>query len=336
MAKEKIRVAINGFGRIGRAAFKILLDDNKYQVVAINDLAPVDTLAYLLKYDTVYGKYNKKVAVKGKSIVVAGKKYPVTAVPEPKKLPWKKLKVDIVLECTGRFVKGNASYAHLRAGAKKVILSAPAKGGNTQTFLLGVNEESYNKQKVISNASCTTNCIAPVAQIMVSKFGVEKAMMTTIHSYTADQALVDGPHKKDPRRGRSAAQNIVPTSTGAAIATSAVVPELKGLFDGLAVRVPTPVVSLSDFTFLLSKDVTVKQVNQVLTTASRSKQYKGILGVTDEPVVSSDFIGDDRSSIVDLSLTKVVGGNMVKIVAWYDNEWGYANRLVEMVDQVKQ
>lgn len=334
MAKNKIRVAINGFGRIGRAAFKILLDSKKYEVVAINDLVPAENLAYLLKYDTVYGTYDKKVTGKGSFITVANKKYRVTAEPEPKKLPWKKLKVDVVLECTGRFVKGNAAYAHLRAGAQKVILSAPAKGGVTQTYLLGVNEENYNKQKVISNASCTTNCIAPVAQVMVSKFGVAKAMMTTIHSYTADQALVDGPHKKDLRRGRSAAENIVPTSTGAAVATGLVVPELQGLFDGLAVRVPTPVVSLADFTFLLKKKATVKQINQAMITASRSKQYRGILGVTDEPVVSSDFIGDERSSIVDLSLTKVVGGDMVKIIAWYDNEWGYSNRLVEMIDQV--
>ncbi|MCD4761103.1 type I glyceraldehyde-3-phosphate dehydrogenase [bacterium] len=334
MATNKIRVAINGFGRIGRAAFKILLEDKKYQVVAINDLAPTESLAYLLKYDTVYGSYDKKVEAKGKNIAVAGKKYSITAIPEPKKLPWKKMKVDVVLECTGRFVKGNASYAHLRAGAQKVIMSAPAKGGNTQTFLLGVNQEKYNKQKVVSNASCTTNCVAPVAQIMVAKFGVEKAMMTTIHSYTADQALVDGPHKKDFRRGRSAAENIIPTTTGAALATSLVVPELKGLFDGLAIRVPTPIVSLSDFTFLLKKKVTPKQVNQALITASKSKRYKGILGVTDQPVVSSDFIGDERSSIVDLSLTKVVGGNMVKIIAWYDNEWAYSKRLVEMINSI--
>ncbi|PLX25259.1 type I glyceraldehyde-3-phosphate dehydrogenase [Candidatus Parcubacteria bacterium] len=336
MAKRKTRVAINGFGRIGRAAFKIMLDKKKYDVVAINDLAPADSLAYLLKYDTVYGTYDKKVLAKGHDVYVNGKKYHITAQPDPKKLPWKKLKIDVVLECTGRFVKDGAAVAHIKAGAKKVIISAPAKGGgNVDTFLLGVNQGTYKNQKVISNASCTTNCIAPVAQIMVSKFGVDKAMMTTIHSYTADQALVDGPHRKDPRRGRSAAQNIVPTSTGAAVATSKVIPELQGLFDGMAIRVPTPVVSLSDFTFVLKKDVTVKQINNALTKASKSKQYKDILGVTDEPVVSSDFIGDARSSIVDLSLTKVVGGNMVKVVAWYDNEWGYSARLVEMMDQIR-
>lgn len=334
MAKRKIRVAINGFGRIGRAAFKIMLKSSKYEVVAINDLAPAESLAYLLKYDTVYGAYDKKVTSKANSIYVNGKQYHITANPDPSKLPWKKMKIDVVLECTGRFVKDGAASAHIKAGAKKVIISAPAKGGDVDTFLLGVNEKTYKNQKVISNASCTTNCIAPVAQIMVSKFGVEKAMMTTVHSYTADQVLVDGPHK-DPRRGRSAAQNIVPTSTGAAVATAKVIPELEGLFDGLSIRVPTPVVSLSDFTFVLKKDVTVKQINNALVNASKSKQYKNILGVTDEQVVSSDFIGDPRSSIVDLSLTKVVGGNMVKVVAWYDNEWGYSARLVEMIDQIK-
>lgn len=333
MASKKIRVAINGFGRIGRAAFKIMLTSNRYEVVAVNDLAPVESLAYLLKYDTVYGIYPKKVSHSGKNIVVNGKKFEVIAQPEPKKLPWKKLKIDVVLECTGRFVKDGAATAHITAGAKRVVISAPAKGGNVDTFLLGVNEHDYKNQQVVSNASCTTNCIAPVAQIMVSKFGVDKAMMTTIHSYTADQALVDGPHR-DMRRGRSAAENIVPTSTGAATATAKVIPELEGLFDGMSIRVPTPVVSLSDFTFLLKKNVTVKQINDALISASKTKRYGGILGVTDEPVVSSDFVGDPRSSIVDLSLTKVVGGNMVKIVAWYDNEWGYSVRLVEMVDHV--
>ena len=330
----KIRVAINGFGRIGRAAFKIMLESSKYEVVAINDLAPADSLAYLLKYDTMYGRYNKKVSSQGNYIIVGSKKYLVTAEPEPQKLPWKKLRVDVVLECTGRFVKGEQAALHLKAGAKKVILSAPAKGSDIQTYLLGVNEKKYKNEKVISNASCTTNCIAPVAQVMVEKFGVEKAMMTTIHSYTADQHLVDGPHK-DPRRGRTAAQNIVPTTTGAAIATGKVIPEMEGLFDGLSIRVPTAVVSLSDFTFVLKKNVTAEQVNKALTQAANSPRLKNIMGVTTEPVVSSDFIKDPRSSIVDLTLTKVVGGNMVKIIAWYDNEWGYSNRLVEMIGQIK-
>ena len=334
VGRKRIRVAINGFGRIGRAAFKIILASNRYEVVAINDLASAQSLAYLLKYDTVYGRYDKKVVAKGNDIYVNGKKYQITAEPDPKKLPWKKLKIDVVLECTGRFVKDGLATDHIKAGAKKVIISAPSKGGNIDTYLLGVNQGDYKNQKVISNASCTTNCIAPVAQVLVSKFGVDKAMMTTIHSYTADQSLVDGPHKKDFRRGRTAGQNIVPTSTGAAVATGLVVPELAGLFDGLSLRVPTPIVSLADFTFVLKKDVTVSQVNNALIAASKTKRYQGILGVTDEPVVSSDFIGDPRSSIVDLPLTQVVGGNMVKVIAWYDNEWGYSARLVEMIGEI--
>lgn len=335
MSKRKIRVAINGFGRIGRAAFKIVLDKwtSRMEVVAVNDLAPAANLAYLLKYDTVYGRYGNKVSASGHNIIVAGKKYPVLAKPDPRRLPWKKLKVDVVLECTGLFVKDGKAAMHLKAGAKRVIVSAPVKGqGDIATYLLGVNEEKLKKDRVISNASCTTNCIAPVAKVMVNSFGVDKAMMTTIHSYTADQRLVDAPHK-DARRGRHAAQNIVPTSTGAAAALGAVIPELQGLFDGLAIRVPTAVVSLADFTFVLKKKVTKEQVNRALIRASQSKKMKGILGVTSDPVVSSDFIGDPRSSIVDLSLTNVVDGNMVKIISWYDNEMGYAYRLVEMIKE---
>jgi glyceraldehyde 3-phosphate dehydrogenase len=335
MARQKIRVAINGFGRIGRAAFKIMLrSPQKYEVVVINDLAPAASLAYLLKHDTVYGTYDKKITAKGNKILVNGKPYLVTAKPDPRRLPWKKLRVHVVLECTGRFVKDGAAKDHLKAGAKKVIISAPATGeGDVQTFLLGVNDKKYKGQKVISNASCTTNSVAPVAQVMVDKFGVAKAMMTTVHSYTADQNLVDGPHK-DERRGRSAAMNIVPTSTGAATATAKVIPAIENLFDGLAIRVPTAVVSLSDFTFVLKKNVTSQQVNNALISASKEKRYKGILGVTSEQVVSSDFVGDERSTIVDLSLTKVVGGNLVKVIAWYDNEWGYSCRLVEMISRI--
>ncbi len=330
---QKIKVSINGFGRIGRAAFKIMLKSKKYEVVAINDLAPVETLAYLLQYDTVYRKFPGKVSASGNYLVVNNKKYLITAVPEPNKLPWKKLGVDVVLECTGRFVQGEMAALHLKAGAKRVIISAPAKGAATPTFLIGVNNKAYKNQTVVSNASCTTNCIAPVAHVLSKTFGIQKAMMTTIHSYTADQTLVDGPHK-DLRRGRTAGQNIIPTSTGAASALGQVIPELNGLFDGLAIRVPTPVVSLADFTFLLKKNVTVQQVNNALIKASKSKELVNILGVTDKPVVSSDFIGDARSSIVDLSLTQVVDGNMVKVIAWYDNEWGYANRLVDMAGNI--
>ncbi len=332
-----IRIAINGFGRIGRAAFKIALTKKKYEVVAINDLMEPTTLAHLLKYDTVYGVYDKEVKADKKYLIVNGKKYLVTAEKDPNKLPWKKLKVDVVLECTGRFTSQDDAKSHLKAGARKVILSAPAKDDVTPTYILGVNVQGKIKADIVSNASCTTNCITPVAQVIASSFGVKKAMMTTVHSVTAEQNLVDGPPPglhKDLRRARVASQNIVPTTTGAAKAAFKVVPELKGVFEGLALRVPTICVSLADFTFVLKKKVTVAQVNNALKSATVSPRYQGILQVTDKPLVSSDFIGNPASSIVDLSLTQVVGDDLVKVIAWYDNEWGYANRLVELAEKV--
>ncbi len=333
-----VRVAINGFGRIGRAAFKVAVEKPSLKVVAINDIMTPDTLAHIFKYDTVYGRYGHTVASDSKHLIVDGVKYPVLAEKDPTRLPWKKLGVDVVLECTGRFTKKQDAAQHVRAGAKKVILSAPAKGGGVPTYILGVNVQGKIQDSVVSNASCTTNCISPIAQVMVAAFGVEKAMMTTVHSYTAEQNLVDGPPPglhHDMRRARAAAQNIVPTTTGAAIATAETVPELKGLFDGLAIRVPTACGSLSDFTFVLKrKKVTKAQVNAALRKAARSKRYKGIMEVTTEPIVSSDVIGNPASVIVDLSLTQVVGGNLVKVIGWYDNEWGYANRLVELAEVV--
>ena len=337
---QPVRVAINGFGRIGRAAFKVALTKPNIKVVAINDLVSADVLAHLLQYDTVYGKYKGKVTAASNYLIVDGQKFPVLAEREPTRLPWKKMEVDVVLECTGRFTRKAEATLHLKAGAKKVVLSAPAKGGGVPTYILGVNAGDKQKiaDNIFSNASCTTNCISPIAQVMVAAFGVEKAMMTTIHSYTAEQNLVDGPPPalhKDLRRARAAAQNIVPTTTGAAVATTETIPELKGVFDGLAIRVPTVCVSLSDFTFVLKhKRVTKAQVNSVLRRAANSKRFKGILQVTNKPLVSSDFIGNSASAIADLSLTQVVGGNMVKVVAWYDNEWGYANRLVELVGEL--
>jgi len=334
MAKNnKTRVAINGFGRIGRAAFKVLLEKKNMEVVAVNDLTDANTLAHLLKYDTAYGVSIKKIGAKGKNLVVNNKQYPVLAIKDPAKLPWKKMKVDVVLECTGIFRTKELAALHNKAGAKKVIISAPAKGEGVGTYVLGVNDDKYNQEKVINNASCTTNCIAPVAQVMHSNFRVLKAMMTTIHSYTADQRLQDAPHK-DLRRARAAAQNIVPTTTGAAIATTEAISELEGVFDGMAIRVPTINGSLSDFTFLLEKNVTIEKVNNAMKKASKSPRLKNILTVTEEHIVSSDIIGNSASAIVDLSLTKVVGGNMVKVVVWYDNEWGYANRLVEMINKI--
>jgi len=330
----KKRIAINGFGRIGRAAFKIMHDNKRYDVVAINDLSDTKTLASLLKYDTVYGKFGEKVECDDQNLIVDGQKYPVFCEKDPSSLPWQELKVDVVLECTGVFCTKEKAGVHLKAGARAVIISAPAKDEETVTFVKGVSDPSGSKEQVVSNASCTTNCIAPVAQVMQAAFGVEKAMMTTIHAYTADQNLVDGPHK-DLRRARAAAQNIVPTTTGAAIATAKVVPELSGIFDGLAIRVPVPCGSLADFTFVLKRQVTADEVNTALTQAAAADRYQGVLEVSSDPLVSSDIVGNAASSIVDLGLTKVVGGNLVKVIAWYDNEWGYANRLVDMALEVQ-
>jgi glyceraldehyde 3-phosphate dehydrogenase len=329
------KIAINGFGRIGRAALKVALTKDDIEIVAINDLTSADILAHLLRYDTAYGHYRETVEARGAMLVIAGREIPVYAEPDPKKLPWGELDVDVVLECTGRFTDSESARQHIDAGAKKVVLSAPSKGddGSVPTFLIGVNDEKYAGEPVISNASCTTNCLAPVADVIHKAFGIEKALMTTVHSYTADQNLQDGPHK-DLRRARAAAQNIVPTTTGAAIAVTQVMPELAGLFDGLSVRVPTIVVSLTDFTFLLKRKVTKEEISSVLKEASKQPQYRPVLAVTDEPLVSSDFIGNPHSTIVDLSMTKVVDGDLVKIVAWYDNEWGYSNRLVELAERI--
>ncbi|MBU0597492.1 type I glyceraldehyde-3-phosphate dehydrogenase [Patescibacteria group bacterium] len=328
-----LRIAINGFGRIGRAALKVALTKKDIKIVALNDLTDNKTLAHLLQYDTVYGKFDKKVSYNDNSIIVDGQEYPVLSEKEPAKLPWSDLKIDIVIESTGRFRTEEEASAHIIAGAKWVIISAPAKGGNVQTFVMGVNNNQVKDQKIISNASCTTNCIAPVAAILHGKFGVKKASMTTIHSYTADQNIVDGPHK-DLRRARAAAQNIIPTTTGAAAATTETIPELAGLFDGLAIRVPTPIVSLSDLTILLKKKVTVEDINNAFKQAVKKPLYMGVVEVTEEPLVSSDLIGNPHASIVDLSLTKVIDGDLVKVIAWYDNEWGYANALVKMCQEI--
>ncbi len=323
------RIAINGFGRIGRNTFKAGFEKSGFNVVAVNDLTDAKTLAHLLKYDSTYHAWNKKVSFDEKNIIVEGKKISVLAEKDPSKLPWGKMKVDVVLECTGRFTSKDGASQHLTAGAKRVIISAPAKGGGVPTHVFGVNEKDVGTSTIINNASCTTNCIAPVAAIIHEAFGIKKAMMTTIHSYTADQVLQDGPHT-DLRRARSAAQNIVPTTTGAAIATTEVIPELRGLFDGLSIRVPTPCVSLSDFTFLLKRKTTKGEVNDVLKKAAKNPMYKHILDVTEEELVSSDFIGNAASAIVDLPSTQVVDGDLVKVLAWYDNEWGYSHRLAEM------
>lgn len=328
----KLKIAINGFGRIGRNAFKIAAARDDMQVIAINDLGDTKTLAYLLKHDSNYGTYGHDISFDEDHLIVDKHPVKVLAEKEPNKLPWADLGIDVVIESTGRFTTPEDLQLHLDAGAKKVVLSAPEKTEHSHdTFVFGANEDKLgHDQAIISNASCTTNCIAPVMAVLSEKLGIEKSMMTTVHSYTASQSLQDGP-SKDLREGRNAAENIVPTTTGAAKAAALTVPELQDLFDGLSIRVPTPVVSLSDITLVSKKNTTVEEVNELLTTASKQSRYKGILAVTNEPLVSSDLIGDSHSSIVDLGLTKVVGGNLVKVVAWYDNEWGYSNRLVEMV-----
>ena len=333
-----MNVAINGFGRIGRAAFKAILNSKaKIKIVAINDLTDTGTLAHLLKYDSAYGIYNKKVNFTKDSIIVGGKKYKILAEKNPRHLPWQGLDVGIVLECTGFFRTKKAAREHLKAGAKKVIISAPYKGEiKVKTIVLGVNENKLNKKdNIISMASCTTNCLAPVTEIIRQNFGIKKAIMTTIHSYTADQKIVDGPHK-DLRRARAAAVNIVPTTTGAAIATTHTIPSLKNKFDGMAIRVPTPVVSISDVVFLTTRKTTEKKINLAFKKAARSARLKNILTVATEPLVSSDYIGNPASAIVDLLLTKVVDSNLVKVVAWYDNEWGYSSRLVDLVKYISR
>ncbi len=326
-----IRVAINGFGRIGRNAFKIAFERDDIEVVAINDITDTKTLAHLLKHDSSYGTYALEVGHDDTGIIVKGKHIDVLAEKDPALLPWADKQVDVVIESTGFFVDPAKAQAHITAGAKKVVLSAPAKGDGADTIVMGVNEEKVaTSTPVISNASCTTNCITPVMAVLETAFGIEKAMMTTVHSYTASQRLQDAP-AKDLREARAAAENIVPTTTGASIAAAKALPSLEGKFGGLSVRVPTPVVSMSDFVVVLKKDVTIDEVNQVFKAAAAKPFYQGILDVTDEELVSTDFKGNSHSAIVDLPLTNVVGGNLVKVVAWYDNEWGYSNRLVELV-----
>lgn len=327
-------IAINGFGRIGRAALKIALTKKNLKVVAINDLTDTSTLAHLLKYDSIYGRYGKNVSCSADYLSVDNNKIVAMAEKNPAVLPWKKLCVDVVLECTGVFRDKISATEHLKAGAKKVIISAPPKDEETKNIVLGVNERDYNRKKdhIISCASCTTNCLAPVVKILHQNFTVKKGLANTIHSYTADQNLIDGPHK-DLRRSRAATLSIVPTSTGSAIAVTAVIPELKGKLDAIAYRVPTPCASVVEFVAEVGKNITAEEINAVFLKASR-RELKGILAVSSEEMVSVDFIGDPHSAIIDLKLTKVIDGNLIKVVAWYDNEWGYSNRLVELAGKI--
>ena len=318
--------AINGLGRIGRATLKIMLDRDDFNLVAVNDLVPVSNLAYLLKYDTVYGKYDKDVKSADGALVINGKEIKVLSEKDPSNLPWKDLGIDTVFECTGIFNKRDELQKHIEAGAKRVVLSAPAKSEDISTVVHGVNTESGEEQ-IISCASCTTNCITPVVEVMQRRVGIEKAIMTTVHAYTSTQGIVDSPAKK-VRRGRAGAANLVPTSTGAAVATGKALPDVQGKFDGVAIRCPVPVGSIADLVFVTGKDVTVDEINNIFREEAESDKYKGILGVAEDEFVSSDIIGDPRASIVDTGMTQVVAGNLVKIMSWYDNEWGYANQMV--------
>jgi len=325
-----VKVAINGFGRIGRTAFKIAFDRHDIEIVAINDLTDTKTLAHLLKYDSSYGTYDESVEHDEQTIIVGDKHIKVLSEKDPANLPWQELGIDVVIESTGFFTEADKAKAHLDAGAKKVVISAPAKGEGVKTVVLGVNEDILTTDdKIVSNASCTTNCIAPVMKILEDNFGVEKAMMTTVHSYTASQRLQDAP-SKDLREARAAAENIVPTTTGASKATALAIPSLKDKFAGLSVRVPVPVVSLADITAVLKRDTTKEEIIAAFKKAAQESYYEGILDATEQELVSIDFRGNSHSCVVDLSLTDVIGGNLIKVIAWYDNEWGYSNRLIEL------
>lgn len=318
-----IKVAINGFGRIGRSTFRRILDNHPdLEVVAINDLTDNKTLAHLLKYDSLYGRYDKKISCA------------MLTEPEPEKLPWKKLGVDIVLESTGRFTNSEGAKKHIKAGAKKVIISAPCKTKGVPGFVLGVNEEKFDPQKdeIIDMGSCTTNCLAPMAKVLNDNFKIKTGFMTTVHSYTNDQRILDSPHR-DLRRARAAALNIIPTTTGAAKAIGKIIPELNGKLDGIALRVPTPTVSILDLVVEVEKSTTTKEVNDCFKKAAKIKELKGILRVEKEPLVSDDYIGDTHSAVVDLSLTDV-HNTLIKVLAWYDNEYGYACRLAEFAEYV--
>jgi glyceraldehyde 3-phosphate dehydrogenase len=327
-----VKIAINGLGRIGRAVLKIAMDTPDIQVLAVNDLLPVDNLTYLLKYDTVYGRYQKSVSSEGTSLKIADKTILMYNSKDPSELPWKNLDIDVTLECTGHFTSKEGLEKHLKAGAKYAILSAPSKDEGMRFIVPGVNHAEHS-EKLFSTTSCTTNCITPVVEILNRRLGIQKAIMSTIHAYTSSQSIVDGPSKKF-RRGRAAAANLVPTSTGAAKATTKVIPELEGKFDGVAIRAPIPAGSISDMVFITAKRTSVDYVNNLFREESQTERYREILGTSDEEIVSSDIIGDPRASIVDLTMTKVVDGDLVKVMSWYDNEWGYASQMIREISRI--
>ena len=329
-----MKVAINGLGRIGRAALKIILDTPQLEVVAVNDIVPVENIVYLLKYDTVYGRYEKTVESDSENLIIDGTTIRYFHEKDPARLPWSSLGVDIVLECTGVFTKREDLEKHVQAGAQYVILSAPTKSDDVVTVVHGVNTVDGDTH-IIACASCTTNCITPVVEILGRRIGIQKAIMTTVHAYTASQAIVDGPNKRF-ERGRAGAANFVPTSTGAALATAKALPQLDNLFDGIAVRGPVAVGSLADIVLVSERKTTVEEINQIFVEEASSDRYRGIVGVTDDPIVSSDIIKDPRASIIDLGMTRVVDGDLVKILSWYDNEWGFTNQMVREVVKIAQ
>ena len=334
--EKTIRVGINGFGRIGRAFLKLAWDHPEIEVVAVNDLGDVANMAYLLKYDTVYRKWDHDIKVDGQNILIDDKKIQVLAVKDPTTLPWKDLNIDVVVESTGLFTTYDKANMHIKAGAKKVVISAPAKMGEDEsikgeTIVLGINEDKFGVTDVTSNASCTTNAAGPLIAILHEAVGIEKAALNTIHAYTGTQAIVDGPSKKDFRGGRAAAQNIVPSSTGAAIAVAKVFPALDGLFDGISMRVPVPSGSIVDITFIAKRDTTVEEVNEILKKAGNDPHWSKLFSASDEELVSSDILGESHACIADLKMTRVVGGNLVKVLGWYDNEMGYTHTLIDHV-----
>ena len=324
------KIAINGMGRIGRAALKIILETPNLEIVAVNDIVSVENIAYLLKYDSVYGIYEKDVSHDDNNLIVDDKRVKFYSVRNPEELPWKEENVDVVIESTGLFTSSEDAAKHITAGAKTVVISAPTKSKDIPTVVHGVNTQD-GKTKVFSCASCTTNNISPVVEVLGRRIGIKKAIMTTIHAYTASQAMVDAPSKKNFRMGRAGAANIVPTSTGAAIATTKALPEYEGKFDGVALRVPIPVGSISDLTFVTDRPVTVEEVNSIFKEEAATDRYKNILGVTEQPLVSSDIIKSSFASTVDLGMTRVVDGDLLKVMTWYDNEWGFTNQMIRQI-----
>lgn len=329
-----MKIAINGMGRIGRAALKVITETEELEVVAVNDIVSTENIAYLLNYDTVYGRYEHKVTYDEKNLNIKGQNIPYYSERNPENLPWKALGIDLVIESTGIFTKQEDAEKHIKAGAKTVVISAPTKSEDTPTVVHGVNTEAGNTS-VFSCASCTTNNISPVVEVLGRRLGIKKAIMTTVHAYTASQTAVDGPSKNNFRMGRAGAANIIPTSTGAAIATTKALPQYKGKFDGVAIRVPIPVGSLSDMTFVMDKNVTVEEVNNILTEEANTTRYKEVIDTTNDPIVSSDIIKSPYASTVDLSMTRVVDGDLLKVMTWYDNEWGFTNQMIRQITEIK-